>query len=207
MRQKINENPVLQIAIFGVLAIAIGFFVLHPLGGGGESEPEGAPAPTEEVAVAPEEGAIATGSTAEAGAGVADLEPTAATTSVELPQSAKLPQAVNAAYHDGETIVLLAYRKGGIDDKLTREAAAVAEEIPGVAFFETEIDHIARYSEITGPIGVQQVPALIVVRPKKLNNGGPAEALLNYGFQTGEDVRQAIVDSRYKGPELTYAPK
>lgn len=206
MRQKINENPVLQIAIFGALAIAIGFFVLHPLGGGGESEAEGAPAPTEEVAVAPEE-AAATGSTAEAGAGVADLEPTAATTSVELPQSAKLPHAVSAAYHDGETIVLLIYRKGGIDDKLTREAAAVAEGMSGVAFFETEIDHIARYSEITGPIGVQQVPALIVVRPKKLNNGGPAEALLNYGFQTGEDVRQAIVDSRYKGPELTYAPK
>jgi hypothetical protein len=76
----------------------------------------------------------------------------------------------------------------------------------GVALFETSVDHIARYAEITGPLGVAEAPALVVVRSRRLNGGGPAPSTVTYGFQTADDVRQAIVDSRYRGPELTYAP-
>ncbi len=84
---------------------------------------------------------------------------------------------------------------------MTREASAVADGTSGVAFFAHRIDQIARYSAITGPLGVNQAPALIVVRPRKqLNGGGPAPATVNYGFQTGSDIRQAVVDARYTRP-------
>jgi len=198
MREKLNENPLAQIVVIGVLALVVGVFVLHGLGGGGESEAAEAPATVE------------SGPTSEAASGevgTVGSEPTAATTSVELPHGGRMPADVEAAYQRGETIVLLVYRSGGIDDKLTRESAAVASTISDVAFSEVDVRHVGRYAEITGPLGVEQAPALIVISPKGMNGGGPAPATVAYGFQTADDVRQAIVDSRYEGPELTYAPK
>jgi len=78
--------------------------------------------------------------------------------------------------------------------------------MPAVAFFSAPVDEIARYSAITGPLGVSQAPALIVVRPRALNGQGTAEATVDYGFRGAADVRQAVVDAGYKGPNLTYAP-
>ncbi len=194
MREKLNENPAAQVVIIGILVLVVGFFVLRGGLGGGESE-------TSETATATESSA------GETEAGVVGDEPTAATTSVELPQGSQLPRSVEAAYHRDETIVLLIYRPGGIDDKLTKEAAEIAAETPGVAYFQTKVDHIARYSKITGPLGVAGAPALIAISNMKLAKGGPAPASVTYGFQTADDIRQAIVDARYDGPELTYAPK
>jgi hypothetical protein len=194
MREKLNENPAAQVVLIGVLVLVVGFFLLHGgfLGGGGSESSES--------------GEAATTTEASAAEGVVSSEPTAATTAVELPQDAKLPHAVEAAYKRGETIVLLVYRPGGIDDKLTKEAAEIAAETPGVAYFQTTVDHVARYSKITGPLGVSSAPALIAISDKKLAAGGAAPATVTYGFQTAEDVRQAIVDARYHGPELSYAP-
>jgi hypothetical protein len=203
MRQKLNENPVAQIAVIAVLALVVGIFLLHPFGGGGESE---ATAETSEVSG---EAAISTevsSTGSEEAAGIVSTEQTATTTSTPLPVGSKMPGPVKAAYRRGDTIVLLVYRPGGIDDKLTRESTEVVGGMSAVAFFETSVDHIARYAEITGPLGVEQAPALVVVRSKRLNGGGPAPSTVTYGFQTADDVRQAIVDSRYRGPELTYAP-
>jgi hypothetical protein len=192
MRQKLNENPVAQIAVIGVLVIVVGYFLLTSLGGSEESE--GGEATTSAEAPALEEG------------GVESSAPAAATASIAAPSERKLPAAVEAAYANGETIVLLIYRPGGIDDKLTGEAAQVVEAIPGAVLFEAKTNEIARYVAITGPLGVNQAPALIVVRGKQMNGGGVAPATVTYGFQTAEDIRQAIVDSKYKGPDLTYAP-
>ena len=200
MREKLNENPVAQLALIGALALVVGFLLLHGFGGGGgeESETGEAAPPAAETATSTE--------TPTPESGVIASEPTAATTSVQLPVATKMPKEIEAAYKRGDTIALLVYRPGGIDDKLTRESAELLKSMSGVAFFETNVEHIARYAEITGPLGVTQAPALIVVSPKRLSRGGVAPATVEYGFQTGEDVRQAIVDSRYEGPALTYAP-
>jgi hypothetical protein len=194
MRQKLNENPVAQIAVIGVLVIVVGYFLLSSLGGGEESESAGE-APATETAVASPEAA-----------GIESATPAAATASAAVPSEGKLPAAVESAYAAGRTIVLLIYRPGGIDDKLTSEAAAVVEAIPDASLFEAKAGRVAKYAPITGPLGVDQAPALIVIRSKAMNGGGPAPATVTYGFQTASDIRQAIVDSKYQGPELTYAP-
>lgn len=200
MREKLNENPVAQIALIGVLALVAVVILLHPFGGGGgESESAETPGPvTVEASIKAEVPVAETNPITS--------EPAATTTSAQLPAGGRVPRRVEAAYRQGETIVLLVYRPGGTDDKLTRESAEVVAGMSGVAFFKTEVGHIARYAQITGPLGVDQAPALIVVQPKQLNHGASAPATVTYGFQTTEDIRQAIVDSRYRGPELTYAP-
>jgi hypothetical protein len=193
MRQKLNENPVAQIAVIAVLLLVVGLFLLKGMGGGGEEAAEGsAEAP---VATAPaEEGSL--GGSA----------PAAATSSVAAPISRSLPQDVDAAYRQGKTIVLLIYRPGGIDDDRVAAATSALSGFEGVALFTAPAREVARYSQITGPLGVNQAPALIVVRPRQLNGGGPATATVDYGFRSAADVAQAVVDAGYQGPELTYAP-
>lgn len=201
MRDKLNENPVAQIAVVAVLLLVVGVFMLGNFSGG-EAAPEGeaeTATPAEAaVAGAPEE-AAATGSLEEVSAA-------AATASVAAPSTRPLPQDVEAAYEQGKTIVLLVYRQGGIDDKLVSEATNAVAGMSTVALFETPAGQVARYAAITGPLGVNQAPALIVVRSRDLNEGGAAPATVTYGFQSGSDVVQAVVDSGYTGPQLTYAP-
>jgi hypothetical protein len=204
MREKLNENPVAQIAVVAVLLIAAGFLLMSSLGGG-ESEapaPEAGtvpPAETESSATAPVEGVEEAGS-------LEGAAPAAATSSASAPAPKPLPHPVQEAYEHGETIALLIYRPGGVEDRHVTETASVFDEMPGVAFFAVPASEIVRYAEITGPLGVNQAPALIVVRRRSLNDGAPAPATVTYGFQSASDLRQAVVDSGYRGPQLTYAP-
>ncbi len=201
MREKLNENPVAQIALIGVLVLIVGYFALTKLGGSSESEPSGETAVTEsasiETAVAPEEGSVE---------GLEGATPAASTSAVSAPIGKKLPHAVDSAYASGRTVVVLVYRDGGIDDKLVRQSAAGLDGMSDVAFFSVPVDKVASYSAITGPIGVDQAPALIVVRKRGLNDGGPAPATVDYGFRDASEVKQAVKDANYTGPQLSYAP-
>lgn len=188
MRQKLNENPVAQIALLGILALVAGYFVLSGMGGGDEGEEGPLTSPT----------SATTGAAAEAGAAAGG--PTA------VPTDRPLPPAVEGAYQRGATLVVLVVRDGGIDDDLVRQASAAVRDDAGVALFVVKAREVANYAPITGPLGVESAPALIVVRPKELNGGGPAPASVDYGFQRAEDVEQAIRDAVYEGPELGYAP-
>jgi hypothetical protein len=210
MRQKLNENPAAQIALFGVLLVVGAFLLLSKMGGG---EEEAAP----ETGVVPstaetEEGATtagtATGATPGQPVEVAGTAPeiVAATTSTTAPTDRELPAKVEDAYAENKTIALLIVRDGGIDDHLVREASEVLDDRAHVAFFSAKARHVARFAQITGPLGVNQAPALVVIRPKHLNHGKAAPASVDYGFQTKNDVRQAIRDAVYRGRTLTYAP-
>ncbi len=196
MREKLNENPVAQIAVIGVLALIVGVFLLKGMGGG-ESEEE-APAPVELGTATPEEGA--TGSSLE------ESSPAASASSVSAPSERPLPDAVEAAYARGDTVVLLIFRPGGIDDRRVASAVGVVRRMPGVALFTAPAGEIARYAPITGPLGVNQAPALIVVSPRAVSEGEAAPATVTYGFQSAAEVRQAVVDAGYRGPQLSYAP-
>ncbi len=192
MREKLNENPVAQIALIGVLVLVAGIFLMKSMGGGESSEGEAeAPAPAE----------TATGGSLE------EATPASAAASVIAPTSRPLPDEVEAAYERGDTIALLIFRPGGIDDKLLTDAIGEVEKMPGVALFTAPAGEIADYAPITGPLGVNQAPALIVVSPRSINGGEAAPATVTYGFQSVEDLRQAVIDAGYEGPELTYAPK
>jgi hypothetical protein len=211
MRQKLNENPVAQIALVGVLLVLVAFFFLTKMGGG-EEESETAAAPAIEAPAgefpAEEVPPVASASTAGDAVSVPGTAPeiAAATTSTSAPSDRALPPKVERAYADNKTIALLIVRDGGIDDHLLREATDVLEDRRKVAFFSAKAKNVARFAQITGPLGVNQAPALIVIRPKHLNGKRPAPASVTYGFQTKNDVRQMVRDAVYRGRTLTYSP-
>ncbi len=213
MRQKLNENPVAQIVLIGVLFLVGGYFVLTQLGGGEEeSAPESAPtasvaesaSPEGTEESAPSSGGGRAGSPVEVAGGGHEIA--AASASATAPVDRPMPMRVQRAYASDKTIALLIVRDGGIDDHLLRDATDVLEGRPHVAFFSTRAQHIARFAQITGPLGVNQVPALIVIRPQRLNGKGPAPASVTYGFQTKAGVRQTIQDAVYRGDKLSYSP-
>ena len=200
MREKLNKNPVAQIALIGVLVLAVGYLFMSNMSGSGESSSS----PETAVAESPEAGAVEEG--AEGTASLEGAIPAASTSAVSAPSSAKLPQAIESAYASGKDVVLLIYRRGGIDDALVAASASALTSLSEVAFFPVPTDKIARYSTITGPLGVNQSPALIVIRSRKLNGGAAAPATVDYGFRSAADVIQAVIDAGYQGPQLSYAP-
>lgn len=191
MREALNSNPLAQAAVVGVLLLATGFFLMSSMGGG------------EEEAAAPEEGATALSVTAEAEA------PAAPTSVPPLPPSpesaARLPEAVSRAFATNQTVVLLFVRSGGIDDRLVAGTVKRVSSMPGVAPFVVPAGQIARYAAVAQGVAVDRVPALVVVRPKRLTRDIPV-ASVHYGFQSPQSVVQAIIDAGYKGRTLDYHP-
>jgi hypothetical protein len=208
MREKLNENPVAQVVLVVALVAIAGFLFLANSGGDEESSDA---AESSEV-VATVNGSTATGATPgeavegaveglEEGAGAASA-PTTMPTSVPAPPP---PAPVTAAYDSGKTVVLLVVHDGGIDDALTKAAAAAVATVPDAELFVVPARRIARYAAITVGLDVNRVPALIAMRPKRLSNGVP-QASVDYGFQTPQSIVQDVLDASYRGPEATYHP-
>jgi len=194
MREKLNENPLAQVAVIGVLLV-LGIVMLTSMGGEGESGSE-----AEAESPATESPATATSAPAITPAGE-----TPSTGSAGLAPAPPPPHDVTAAFDAGETVVLLIVREGGVDDRMVREDSQALEAVPNVALFIVPASKIARYAAITEGAGVNRVPALVVVRPKALTQGAPT-ASVSYGYQDSESVVQAVVDARYKGHTLSYHP-
>jgi hypothetical protein len=192
MRDKLNSNPVAQAAVLGVLLLAGGFFVLSSMGGGGEEE--GAPATSAESIVA----TVA----ASEGSGAAAAPPPPGALADAAPPP---PPAVTAAFAANRTVVLLFVRDGGIDDRLVVGATRSLGALPGVPTFVVPAKRIARYAAIAQGVDVNQVPALVVLRPKRLDHGVPT-ASVSYGFQSPESVVQAVIDAGYRGRTVPYHP-
>jgi hypothetical protein len=191
MREKLNENPLAQMALVGVLLVA-GILMLTTMGGGDESEAGSEAEPetsitTSAPAITPAGGTPATG------------------TPAAPPEAPPPPKPVTAAFDSGQTVVLLIVREGGIDDRMVRADAAALTRVPNVALFVVPVRRIARYASITEGVGVNRVPALVVLRPKALSHGVPT-ASVSYGYQGAQSVVQAVVDARYKGRTLSYHP-
>lgn len=219
MRDALNNNPIAQVAVVGVLLIAAGFFFLSTMGGGEEEESAetGATQATVTVAGSGESG-TATGATpgeavesaidaaTEAGgAGAGGVTPVPALPPNAAEAAPPPPRAVTRAFNANQTVAILFVRNGGIDDKLVREAAERLESEPDVSFFTVPASRIARYAAISQGVAVDRVPALVVIRPKKLTGRIP-QAFVHHGFQSGESIVQAVVDARYRGRTLDYHP-
>lgn len=206
MREKLNENPLVQVGFVLVLvAVAVVMFVGSS--GGGEEEE----ASTGEVA-ASVNGVTATGATPgeavegaveslEEGA-VAEAAVTAALASVPAPPP---PRKLTVAYDAGKTVVLLIVDKGSIDSAFTARSSLLLAAHPDVSLFIVSAGEIARYAAITIGLDVNRVPALVVMKPKKLSGGTP-QASVDYGVQTPQTVLQAVLDANYHGREVTYHP-
>jgi hypothetical protein len=200
MRDKLNENPLAQIAVIGVLLV-LGILLLTTMGGGGESASE-----PETAAETPSTATSAPAGTATSAPAITPAGETPATGSVATPPVAPPPpKAVTTAFDSGQTVVLLIVREGGIDDRMVRADASALSAVSNVALFVVPARKIARYAAITEGVGVNRVPALVVLRPKPLSHGAPS-ASVNYGYQGAQSVVQAVVDARYRGHTLSYHP-
>jgi hypothetical protein len=203
MRDAINNNPLAQAAVVGVLLLAVAFFAMSTMGGGGEEE-EAATTTTSASITTPEgEASITAEVTPSPGeTGEAAVEPPPGAIAETAPPP---PSAVTAAFDANQIVVLLFVRGGGIDDRMVAPVVKSLSGLEGVASFVVPVDRIARYAAIAQGVDVERVPALVVVRPKRIDEGVPS-ASVSYGFQSPESVVQAVVDAGYKGPTLDYHP-
>jgi hypothetical protein len=197
MREALNSNPLAQAAVVGVLLVCVAIFVISS---GGGSEEEGAePAATSSTSVSTTESATAESA--------APASPEAALAAVSQAATAAppLPRPLMQAWRANETPVLLFVRDGGIDDRLVKTATTGLTGFRNAAVFIVPAHQISRYAAITEGVGVDRVPALVVVTPKHLDQSVPT-ASVSYGFQSPESVAQAVIDAGYKGPTVDYHP-
>lgn len=197
MREQLNSNPLVQLGLVGVLLVVVAIFLMS--GGGEEEESAAGTEATTEAAVgvaeAPSEAATEAGSLTTALSAVGQAAATAP----------PLPHPVLAAWEDNQTLALLFVRDGGIDDRQVKDATGVLSRFPDAAVFVVPAAKISRYAAITEGVGVDRVPALVVVAPKHLKKTVPT-ASVSYGFQSPQSVEQAVIDAGYKGKTLDYHP-
>jgi hypothetical protein len=226
VRRALNENPLVQAALIGVLAIIVGFLLLTRVmnrnSGAEESaattDPAAAaPAATDSAAAPPESTDPAAAAAADAAAPSTDpsatppaaADPaTAAAAAGEFVAGPGLPAEVVKAYADGKVVALLIVRENGIEDRKVRAMVETLRSRGDTAVFVTPAATIARYSRITQGVDVERVPALVVIRPRKVTEGDTPVAAVSYGFRGPDSVDQAVRDALYAGrKDIPYYPE
>jgi hypothetical protein len=231
MREAINNNPMVQIGLIGVLVVVVGFMLMTrmkgddkpatpppgmPAGATGPIDPTtGAPAAPGTSGTADPAASATLGTTSPSGTSTAAAAPTStgtapATTGTVDPTALipgpGLPAPVVQAWARGDAIVLLIVKKSAVDDKLVRSSVNSLSGDRAVSVFVAPAEKVARYSRITQGVGVNRVPALVVVRPRRLSGDTP-EAQVSYGFRNSQSVQQAVNDALYGGREdVPYHP-
>jgi hypothetical protein len=200
VRDAINNNPKVQLGLLAALVLAVGLlFAPQFLHKKSDSSSTSTSTSTTSAQLSSPSGTTA-GSTAVA-------PPSQTVSPSALVPGPGLPRPVMEAWKRGDTVVLLIVRRAGIDDRLVRSSVASLSGDSGVALFTTRANRIARYSRITQGVGVSQVPALVVVRPKRVSGAVP-EAQVSYGFRDSQGVVQAVHDAVYSGKDnLPYSPR
>jgi hypothetical protein len=199
MREQLNSNPLVQMAVIAVLLVGGAVFLLTSMGGGGSEESGSSSSLSASAAPAGEGPAPSPGESAES---------TPSATGGGAPSTLAtrpIPHRVLSAWDHGQTVVLIFVHDGGIDDDLVKLASHSLAGMSGVTTFVVPASQIARYAAITGSVGVERVPALVVLRPKRLSGPTPT-ASVSYGFQDAESIVQAVVDAGYHGPTIEYHP-
>lgn len=207
MREAINNNPLAQAAVIGLLLIGTAFFVISSSGGGEEEESAGTTEATVSVSGTTATG-TATGATpgeAVEGAIEAAADGAVSSTGTAAVPAQPLPRPLMRAWRANRVVVLVIVRDGGIDDRFVTLATAGLAGYRDSKVFVVPAAQIARYAAITQGVGVDRVPALVVVTPKRLDQSVPT-ASVSYGFQSPQSVAQAVIDAGYKGPTVDYHP-
>lgn len=218
MREKLNDNPLLQVAVLGVLALIVGFLLITRMGGSSSDTTTPAattPAPTDTTATATTATTPAATTPATATApvtpGVTPAAPAAPATPVPAAGDFKagpgLPKGVVNAYEKGQVVALLIVDDKGVDDQKLKAIVTSLNKRPDTTLFVVKSKDIADYSRIAQGVDLQQTPALVVLRPKKLTKGPTPTATIEYGFRGPSSVMQMVEDALYKGPtNLPYYP-
>ena len=221
MRKALNENPKVQAGVIAFMLLA-GVLLYMKMSAKPEAGTADGTVPTAAgAAVATGTGAGATptgtattdpaaaaaGATATPVAGAIPAVPASATTVTPqaLIPGPGLPEDVARAYASGNAVVLLIVKDGATDDELVRDSVSQISR-SGVSVFVAPASDVARYSRITQGAGVSRVPALIVVRPRRISGDTP-QATVSYGFRSTASVVQAVDDALYSGrDDVPYHP-
>ena len=229
MREKLNENPMYQVAIIGVLALVVGFMILHSMSGpkAGTSQPDlgvtpaqdaDAPGGAAPAVVDNDIGAVPNGAQSAPNASAPAPAPTdnGGGGAPAVPANGNgsgfvagpgLPKDVANAYDNGKVIAVLVVRRPAIDDT---KLVPMVEELKSrgdTAAFIVKAYHVSQYSRITQGVNVDRTPALVVVQPKRLTQGPLPNATVSYGYRGKQTVDQAIRDAEYSGrTNLPYYP-
>jgi len=216
MRKALNENPVVQAALIGVLVLGVGLYLLMRMGGSSEPAPDASatttPVETQDdpaaAAAAPTDPAPTQAAPAPAQGGTAPPVNVGGGAGSDLNAGPGLPKDVAKAYNRGDSVVLLIVTKDGIDDDRLKELVEAVGKQPDATLFLVDVRDVSRYSRITEGVDLDRTPALVVVRPKSLTDGPMPTAVVSYGFRGGRSVEQALDDALYKGPQdLPYYPR
>jgi hypothetical protein len=217
MREKLNDNPLLQVAVLGVLALIVGFLLITRMGGSSsDTSTATTPAPTDTTAAAttpttPAATTPATGTaTAPATPGVTPTAPapvTPAPAAGDFKAGPGLPKGVVNAYDKGQVVALLIVDDKGVVDQKLKAIVTSLNKRPDTTLFVVKSKDVGDYSRIAQGVDLQQTPALVVLRPKKLTKGPTPTATIEYGFRGPASVLQMVEDALYKGPtDLPYYP-
>jgi hypothetical protein len=218
MRKALNENPMVQIAVLGVAAIAFAVILFTSVlkkddTASTATDPAAAtssatgsdPAQTTSDPAATADSSAAPTDSSAAPAPTQDAPPAGGSISDGLLPSKGLPRDVLVAFAKNETIALLVIDPKGMSDEKVEEYTRALRNRDDVRVFIVDVKNIADYSRVTIGATVNRVPALVVIRPRKLTGSVPT-ASVSYGFRDAASVNQAIDDAVYKGKQIPSYP-
>jgi hypothetical protein len=230
VRKALNENPVVQIGLLGVLGLVMAVVFMSRMGGGGgaaeepvTTDPATDPAAASSSTASSTPAAPADSSAAPAASSASGLAPATSPASPATPSPVPagggsapfeagkgLPSELVSAYESGDTVVLLVVQDKGIEDKpLKREVEALRDH-ENTTVFVTDAKNVGKYSRVAQGVQLDRVPAIIALKPVgKLAKGEQApmpEASITYGYMGPGGVEQVLGDARYKGKIRGYDP-
>jgi len=219
MRKALNENPMVQVAVLAIAAVIFAFILFtsvlkkdEPAASSSSDDPSvtaDGVVPAEsmgssETSAPVETPSSSAPSTTPTTPATPDPAASAAGSEGLLP-SKGLPKDVLVAYAKNKAIALLVIDPKGSSDKQVKAYTKALEKRNDVEVFIVDVRDIAKYSRITAGVSVSRVPALVVVKPRKLASGVPT-ATVSYGFRGAKSVSQAVDDALYKGKQLPSYP-
>ncbi|HET6830998.1 MAG TPA: hypothetical protein VFH44_06565 [Solirubrobacterales bacterium] len=213
MRKALNENPMVQAAVFGVCAIIFAVVLFTSVLKKEEEVPATTPNPaaaTSEPAPAGAATTTAPDVTAPSGSTPPATEtdvvtPPGGTPTDGLLPSKGLPEDVLVAFAKNQTVALLVVDRKGLADKQVEQFSEKLKAREDVEVFVVDVRDIAKYARITQGVSVSRTPALVVIRPRKLTGSVPV-ATVSYGFRGPRSINQAIDDAVYQGKQVPSYP-
>ena len=208
MRKALNDNPVVQVVMLGILGIVVAFLFMTRVMSQEEDNPaaDEAAAPAATTAGAAPAIVPTTDQPAPATDAAAVAPAAAPPVAAGFEAGAGLPKNVVDAYESGDVVAMLVLNRKGTEDNRVEAEVNGLRGRGDTSVFVVEAKDVARYSRIAEGVDLDRVPALVVIEPENRADGGLPTATISYGFRGPESVEQAIRDALYKGKQLPYHP-
>ncbi len=220
MRRALNENPMVQMAVLGLAAVAFALIMFMTVLKGEPTPPAGEAIPAAEVAAADPAATPPVDPAAPVDPAGAPVDPAAPIDpAVPAPQAAApppagadgllptngLPEDVLVAYAKDRAIALLVVDPKAQGSAKIESFTRRLDSRDDVEVQVVKAKDVADYSRITTGVAVAQTPALVVIRPRKLTGSVPT-ASVSYGFRGPKSISVALDDALYEGKQIPSYP-